>query len=256
MVSVFPFYFNEGGIVAHGYNNAATVENNEEKNGDGTQGFASWKRCFSISEAPAGAKYLRLMLRKYNTKAGNEDSWMFAARGQVEEVGAAASQPGPWTVGPSGARFGENIFGQAQTEDIAPYAATEVIETRVAGPVSCNSLIGHNKRVAKSPEFSCPVPGTVVVQVSFDAESTPTNYDWSTRYGIRVWTVSPEEVSYVEAFGDIGGARGRYTSSVTFSAPAGVKFVVTLDGGYNTTQPGATETNFWNIDFRVEIIKV
>ena len=142
MVSVFPYYFNEGGIVAHGYNSAATVENNEEKNGDGTQGFASWKRCFSISEAPAGAKYLRLMLRKYNTKAGHEDSWMFAARGQVEEVGAAADQPGPWTVGPSGARFGENIFGQAGMDDLAPNSATEVIfKIEPAPPIFQNMII-------------------------------------------------------------------------------------------------------------------
>jgi hypothetical protein len=142
MVSVFPYYYNEGGIVAHGYNSAATVENNEEKNGDGTQGFASWKRCFSISEAPAGAKYLRLMLRKYNTKAGHEDSWMFAARGQVEEVGAAADQPGPWTVGPSGARFGENIFGQAGMDDLAPNSATEVIfKIEPAPPIFQNMTI-------------------------------------------------------------------------------------------------------------------
>ena len=142
MVSVFPYYYNEGGIVAHGYNSAATVENNEEKNGDGTQGFASWKRCFSISEAPAGAKYLRLMLRKYNAKAGHEDSWMFAARGQVEEVGAAADQPGPWTVGPSGARFGENIFGQAGMDDLAPNSATEVIfKIEPAPPIFQNMII-------------------------------------------------------------------------------------------------------------------
>lgn len=142
MVSVFPYYYNEGGIVAHGYNSAATVENNEEKNGDGTQGFASWKRCFSISEAPAGAKYLRLMLRKNCTKAGHEDSWMFAARGQVEEVGAAADQPGPWTVGPSGARFGENIFGQAGMDDLAPNSATEVIfKIEPAPPIFQNMTI-------------------------------------------------------------------------------------------------------------------
>ena len=176
---------------------------------------------------------------------------MFAARGQVEEVGAAASQPGPWTVGPSGAKFGENIFGQAQTEDIAPHAATEVIETRVAGPVYCNSLSSGNKRVAQTPAFSTPVSSVVIVSVSFDAE-TNQNGTWDTSYHLRVSSLSGAWQSVGDSR-NIGGSRSRYTTSVTFDAPVGVDLFAEFSAGYNL---GSASTTVWNVELRVEIIKL
>lgn len=250
MVSVFPFYFNEGGIVAHGYNNAATVENNEEKNGDGTQGFSSWKRCFSISEAPADAKYLRLMLRKYNTKAGNGDSWMFAARGQVEEVGAAASQPGPWTVGPSGAKFGENIFGQAGTDDLEPDAATEVIEVKEVGPITISSF--GKKFLINTPYVGggrgCPV----VISANFDAASTrPDTFD--TSYVLMAYLGSGVTVEDGLGSKKIGGTRKRYSTSMTVDIPDGQTIGAALFGGYNTG--GYCETTFWDVEIMIQLIK-
>lgn len=255
MVSVFPYYFNEGGTVAHGYNDAATVENNEEKNGNGTQGFSSWKRCFSISEAPAGAKYLRLMLRKYNTKAGNEDSWMFAARGQVEEVGAAASQPGPWTVGPSGAKFGENIFGQAGTDDLSPMAATEVIYViEPAPPIFSNSIINAYD-LARVSYIVRRDEMRVIVRVSFSYVLTVPNSFLQGSYQF------PGQINFaglgVYAL-DVLAVLEPGANSLEFTAPA----IVSFPRGASATASavlslasGCTLEIRGNILFSIELIK-
>jgi hypothetical protein len=44
-----------------------------------------------------------------------------------EEVGATATQPGAWSLGPSASRFGTNIYGQASTTDIAPSSVSDTI---------------------------------------------------------------------------------------------------------------------------------
>lgn len=127
-VAAFMYFFDSANaVVGHSYNNGQTVENDEATNGDSNLGASAWKRCFSIAQPPSTAKHARLFLRKYNTKPGQVDSWMFAARAQVEEVGAAADGPAPWTIGPGAAKFGANIYGRAATDDIADSAATDVV---------------------------------------------------------------------------------------------------------------------------------
>lgn len=124
-VAVFVYTLNDSGVVSHSYA-GADVENNMEAEGGQTLG--SFKRNFSfIDTGASGAKWARVILRKYSTFTGHSDSWMFAAQAMFEVVGATATQPGPWSLGPSGSKFGSNIYGQAGTADIAPSSVSDTI---------------------------------------------------------------------------------------------------------------------------------
>lgn len=123
VVDVFAYFYGENGVTGSTWG-AATMRNSAETNGG--QALSAYKRCFSIGVAPAGTRTCRLVLRKYDTNAGQTSSYLFACRAQVEEVGANATGPGPWTPGPAAVRFGDNVYGQAGTVDIKRGAATDV----------------------------------------------------------------------------------------------------------------------------------
>jgi YD repeat-containing protein len=62
----------------------------------GGQSLASYKRIAANGIAPEGAVKAVMFIRKYNTLAGQADSYMFAAHAQFEEVPATATQPADW----------------------------------------------------------------------------------------------------------------------------------------------------------------
>ncbi len=122
-VDVLAYFYGESGVTGSAWD-AGTMRNAAETKGG--PALSGYKRCYSIGVAPAGTRTCRLVLRKYDTYAGQGNSWLFACRAQVEEVGANATGPGPWTPGPAAVRFGDNIYGQAGTVDIKRGAATDV----------------------------------------------------------------------------------------------------------------------------------
>ncbi len=91
----------------------------------GGNNLTGYKRQFSIAQIPANAVTARIVLRKYDTLAGEADSYMFVTRVQFEQVGALAQSPGPWTEG-----------GAAK---INPANASTVISAGAIG----NALIGR-----------------------------------------------------------------------------------------------------------------
>ncbi|MFM2345345.1 MAG: hypothetical protein RL654_98 [Pseudomonadota bacterium] len=151
-VDVFAYFYGENGVTGSTWG-AGTMRNSAETNGG--QALSGYKRCYSIGVAPAGTRTCRLVLRKYDTHAGQTSSFLFACRAQVEEVGANASGPGPWTPGPAAVRFGDSVYGQAQTSDIAEDAATSVLVSRYAGAMT---LVG-------------PDTGTVIRQLYYTADA-------------------------------------------------------------------------------------
>jgi len=91
------FYFlfdSAGNVVGHGHSSDSLQANDEEKLGGTT--LEGYKRCYHNRVIPADCAYIRVALRKYDTKAGQSDSFAFITRVQVEEVGADAMLPGPW----------------------------------------------------------------------------------------------------------------------------------------------------------------
>lgn len=124
-VAVFAYLYDAAGNVVGNTYTAATVENSAYSGGTALSGY---QRCYSfIAASGTPAAYAKLVLRKYDTTVGQADSWMFACRAQVERVGDMATGPGPWSPGPSAAKFGENVFGQAKTDDIEAGAATNIV---------------------------------------------------------------------------------------------------------------------------------
>lgn len=99
--AVFAYFFDaSGATVGNNYGPAATCENNAEKNG-GTE-LAGYKRIYGTGQAPATARTARLVLRKYDTAAGQPSSYLFACRTMFEQVASGASTPSSWSQGPSG----------------------------------------------------------------------------------------------------------------------------------------------------------
>lgn len=142
-----------------------------------------------------------------------------------------------------------DIRRASTTELLAPNAATEVLEVRSEGPISCSSLSGGNKRVLTTPNFSSPVDCSAVITASFDAIST-INGTWTTTYGLSAY--GSDGVNSSGGDRVIGGDRRRYTTAVAISMKAGVPAYAVLNAGYNT---GAATTTVWNAEIRVEIIK-
>jgi hypothetical protein len=113
-VAVFAYVFDSSGNGITNTYLGTQNENNEETSGGKT--LSGYKRVYSVMTLPSNAAYVQVRLRKYDTKAGNSDSYMFVAQVQVEEVAASATTPGSWN--PMGyvadnaigiTKFGEDI---------------------------------------------------------------------------------------------------------------------------------------------------
>jgi hypothetical protein len=99
--AVFAYFYDASGAsVGHTYGPPATCENNSEMSGGSA--LAGYKRVFGVGQAPATARTARLVLRKYDTVAGQANSYMFACRAMFEPASSAASTPGAWSPGPIG----------------------------------------------------------------------------------------------------------------------------------------------------------
>ncbi len=84
-------YDTNGGLLQDG---VAWAANDAEKNG-GTA-LSGYKRQFGSVVASGAAAYAIPFIRKYDTYAGQTDSYVFATRLQAERVSDYASEPGPW----------------------------------------------------------------------------------------------------------------------------------------------------------------
>lgn len=164
-VAVFVFTYNDSGTVANSYA-GPDVENDMEA--PGGQALSTYKRNFSfIDTGTTGAKWARVILRKYNTSPGHSDSWMFVAQAMFEAVGATATQPGPWSLGPSGSKFGTNIYGQASTTDIAFDAVTYVQEVKLAGAHDVYGTVNTAVKLL-STTYTPPVDCKAILSAMFD----------------------------------------------------------------------------------------
>ena len=73
----------------------------------------NWPRVTASGIAPSGARYARLLFRKWGTLAGSNDSFLFVWKPQLEEVAFVGQEPSAWS--PGGTTFinGGRLFAKS-----------------------------------------------------------------------------------------------------------------------------------------------
>jgi hypothetical protein len=109
-----------GGWISNSYENYAnrtsTAHNQRNVNNEdaaGGQQLVGYKRLFTVAKAPANACGARIILRKWNTRVGQADSWLFCCRAMFEECNAQTSVASPWAPAPSTIINGNSITADA-----------------------------------------------------------------------------------------------------------------------------------------------
>lgn len=241
VVEVFAYFYGESGITGSTWG-AGTMRNSAET--DGGRALSGYKRCFSIGVAPAGTLTCRLILRKYDTNVGQTSSFLFACRAQVEEVGANATGPGPWTPGPAAVRFGDNVYGQAQTSDIAEDAATSVLVSRYSGAMT---LVGPNTgTVIRQLYYTADGPCKLQMRLSYTYEknvaTVPNGPDpadvgstmtWELRYATGGTTGFPDSGVYIDHFGLDGIVSYTHTVNIPIAGAYRITCYCTAITGIN-----------------------
>ncbi|WAC72069.1 hypothetical protein OU995_21230 [Roseateles sp. SL47] len=76
-----------------GYQTPATL-------GGPANSLGAYQRMYVAADAPGNAAYVRMYLRKYNTFAGQADSYLFFAAPMLEPVGTTTTAPSDYSPGP------------------------------------------------------------------------------------------------------------------------------------------------------------
>lgn len=102
-VNIFMYFYGGADQVLSasvGAGNTSGVWTNANE-ASGGKALAGYKRIYSPGVAPAGAVYCRVLLRKFATVTGWNDSYMFVGRVMVEEAATGVATPGIWSMGQS-----------------------------------------------------------------------------------------------------------------------------------------------------------
>lgn len=133
--------------------------------------LSQYSRVYTIGTAPSNAASASLFIRKYNTIAGNTESYFWLAAPMFERVNSNTATPGPYVPGPAlstrqlgysgdlnatnGATIGSNLNGQFTESNISSnFASNSIPSTYIkdlaankisAGTVSVGVSVGDNK---------------------------------------------------------------------------------------------------------------
>lgn len=112
-VGIYLFFYDASGTFL-GYAGDTTPSFNDEE-AHGGQLISGYKRIFAYATAPTGTHHAFVILRKWDTKGSEANSYAFFCRAQVEEVSDYTTQPGPWTPYATGTYVGKlEAYAQAQ----------------------------------------------------------------------------------------------------------------------------------------------
>lgn len=105
-----------------------------------------WDRAFVKAQAPAGAAYVSIRIRKRGTNAGSPNSYLFIWKPMVEETHAAATAPGAYASGETSLMTGDMIYsrtilGRHLIADEAVITGTAQMGRAVVGTLA----IGENE---------------------------------------------------------------------------------------------------------------
>ncbi len=93
--------FDDNGNVTESYAGFVEPTSRTTWSADGqTRRLDQFQRPYVVATVPAGATRAGLRIRKYNTVAGQSDSWVWIAGPQIEKVAANTTGPSPYMPGP------------------------------------------------------------------------------------------------------------------------------------------------------------
>lgn len=126
----------------------------------GGQALDLFTRAAVFGVAPAGAAYVRPMVRKMNTWAGQADSYMWLLKPYLGVAGADQTVPSEYSPGVPSSHL---QLGAIRTEDVQPGAATDVIVSSfssvyLSGPTDLSVIsigpVSYNYRALISANFT------------------------------------------------------------------------------------------------------
>jgi len=252
-VTVFVRVYNSSGALIQ--DGAASSDNNQEASGGQT--LSGYKRQSNFVDIVAGAAYAVVFLRKYDTAAGQPDSYLFATRVQFELVGAGGTTPGPWSDAPVTDRTAVRALNPITAANVSTY-----IQSAAIGNAQIGGVIQSNDYVSGSAGWSINKGGSVEFNNgTFRGNLAAANGTFS---GI----LTAAAVNAVDSVNIINGAVTAYaavagtgaTVSTAIGIPAGIVMeiaaIATADGFSNGTSPtsgtypltvdisGASATNY------------
>jgi hypothetical protein len=169
--------------------------------------------------APAGATNVRLYVRKYNTTAGNTESYLWIAAPQLEVVPTGMTTPSPYVSGPSPQ---QKITGSNATTFIADLAVNSL---QIADNAATYCLSAQSAGNSTSLYLTLPRTATVLI-IGTGQLPNPQTVDVYTNDNGAGWV----------ALGNAPFAQGSVVQVKTVTLPAGTWGFATITGGsYWTT---------------------
>ena len=218
-VHLFSYFYNGSGAVVGNSYGSGDFANSGEKGGGSS--LSDYKRLHSIADIPAGATYLRLVVRKLNTvPGGGLGSYILFTRTQVERAGPDAVSPGPWS--PSGI---SNPTAVRNSNPSTPANVSTYIESAAIGEAQIADLSVGDAKVGnfiKSFNFN----GTI------DSAGNITNV------GTVGWALGRAGVMVVDAAhirGKLTASQIGATSLTSITANLGAVTAGTLENTAGTT---------------------
>jgi len=138
-VAIYAWLYDiNGNTVGHFYVGGKNENGSEAAGG---KYLGDFKRIYAVKPIyETGAAYVRVFIRKYDTYNGNGNSYAFISRAQFEEVGATATEPGPYN--PCG--YEDRTTVTASKPITAGNVSTYIASAAIGNAQIGNSILSYN----------------------------------------------------------------------------------------------------------------
>ncbi|POZ61329.1 hypothetical protein C2I19_14190, partial [Chromobacterium alticapitis] len=130
-----------------------TADSQNQAEQTGGPNLSGYKRCVADGVAPAGAVRGVATLRKCNTNANNDDSWLFAAHAQFEELSLGAKGPSAWQgqlIADSQDQHSRTIYDAAGRAILSVDAAGYVTERKYDASGHVTDTVRYAKSITRN----------------------------------------------------------------------------------------------------------
>lgn len=239
LVELFAYFYKpDGSPASQGFGLGST--NDEE--GNGGNNLTGYKRQFAIAEIPTDAALIRVVLRKYDTKAGYPDSWLFATMVQLEPVGGLTQSPGPWVPGGVSKITPSNIttwiegaaIGDAQIRTAAikqAHIEMLAVDTLRLADNAVTTNFFDKQTIENGATFLVPVfmkyPGTITAITVFEVTcSVSGTVSWEAKQRLGIDSISVFEETTSRASGVPTSPPSLISRTVSKQVSAGWHYIV------------------------------
>lgn len=223
-VGVYAFYYDAGGNFVGYAGDVANSENNEEASGGNN--LTGYKWTYATGPAPANAVSARFCIRKFDTKPGNTDSWLFFLLPKLEAVGGTALYTAPSTPG---------SYTVQAISDLKPSATSSTTINVVAAPSASISASNTNPLYGEAVSVTPTFVGSNAVVGSGSYGASDVSANATSGSAISVGAATSTTTYYLRAW----NAAGDYADSVVTVTPQTVTIsAISGGGGYVTTGYG------------------